>query len=102
LKVREQETLDAFSRLMDKKRQLVKLVQESVNRTKAPVDISLSEELDELRRIITGQESKIQHLRMEISKKGTPFSTQDWQESRMTRAPSASRTRLNKWRRRSK
>jgi hypothetical protein len=55
---------------MEKKRQLVKLVQESVNRSKAPVDISLSEELDELRRIITGQESKIQHLRMEISKKG--------------------------------
>ena len=69
--MREQETLDAFSRLMEKKRQLVRLVQESVNRTTAPLDISLADELEELRRIASGQESKIQHLRLEISKKGT-------------------------------
>jgi hypothetical protein len=56
---------------MEKKRQLVRLVQESVNRTTAPLDISLADELEELRRIISGQESKIQHLRLEISKKGT-------------------------------
>jgi hypothetical protein len=70
LKVREQETLDAFSSLMEKKKILVRLVQESVNRNSAPLDISLADELEELRRIISGQEVKIQHLRMEISKKG--------------------------------
>lgn len=94
--------MDAFSRLMEKKRQLVGLVQESMNRNKAHVDISLSEELDELRRIISGQESKIQQLRMEISKKGKKDIMQVWQEWRMMRVPSASRTRLRKWRRRSK
>lgn len=94
--------MDAFSRLMEKKRQLVGLVQESMNRNKAHVDISLSEELDELRRIISGQESKIQQLRMEISKKGKKDIMQVWQEWRMTRVLSASRTRLRKWRRRSK
>lgn len=73
--MREQETLHAFSRLMEKKRQLVKLVQESVNRTTAPLDISLADELEELRRIVSGQESKILHLRTEISKKGTRLET---------------------------
>jgi hypothetical protein len=40
---------------MTKKKQLLQLVQNSFNKKSALVDISLSEELDELKKIITGQ-----------------------------------------------
>lgn len=53
--MREQETLDTFASLMEKKKILVQLVQESFNRSSAALDISLADELDELRRIISGQ-----------------------------------------------
>ena len=70
LKVRERETLEAYHTLMGKKKQLMQLVQNSFNKKTAFVDISLTEELDQLKKIINGQEIKIQHLRSEIGKKG--------------------------------
>ena len=70
MKVRERETLEAYHTLMAKKKQLMQLVQNSFNKKTALVDISLTEELDELKKIINSQEIKIQHLRSEIGKKG--------------------------------
>ncbi len=55
LKVRERETLEAYLSLMGKKKRLLQLVQTSFNRKAALVDISLTEELEELRRVIGGQ-----------------------------------------------
>lgn len=48
---------------MKKKKQLLELIMQSYNRKEAAVDIGLSEELAELRKVITGQEAKIDHLK---------------------------------------
>jgi hypothetical protein len=44
---------------MEKKKELLGLVIESFNRKSASVDIGLTEEFDELKRIVKGQEKKI-------------------------------------------
>jgi hypothetical protein len=68
--VREQETLQTYQLLMQKKQALLKLISDSYNRQQAHIDIGLSEEFDELKRIIDGQELTIQQLRGEIGRQG--------------------------------
>lgn len=59
MKVRERETLDTYAVLMAKKKELLQLVMESYNNSEALVDIGLTEELDELKKIIEVQNAKI-------------------------------------------
>lgn len=66
------------------------------------MDISLSEELQELRSIVKGQQDKIQHLKEEISKQGIFSIIQDWQVLLMMNPMSKSKTKLKKWKRKSR
>ena len=59
MKVRERETLETYEKLTQRKKELLELVRESFNKKEALMDISLTEEFQELRRVIEEQEKKI-------------------------------------------
>ena len=70
LKVREKETLATFALLSEKKKELLAVVMESFNKQEAEIDIGLTEEFDELRKVIASQQEKIEALKTEIAKHG--------------------------------
>ena len=57
--MRERETLETYEKLTQRKKELLELVRESFNKKEALMDISLTEEFQELRRVIEEQEKKI-------------------------------------------
>ena len=79
IKVRERETLDTFALLHQKKKELLALVIQHWNQKTTMMDIALTEEIQELRKIVSNQEKKKEELRAEISKQGTLNGIEVWQ-----------------------